>query len=170
MVASLTYELAPSLLPTWESPYLPRNFLSPISLFILSKIAKTISNWNHCKVSPAGKTTLINSSILYISFYYLFVYPVPDFILDEIAKLGRKFFWAKVGDRKGIYSIILQDITLGHTEWGLSIKNIKHPKLSLMAKNGFKYINYHNDIWVDILHLKYSKINFSLDAIPPNCS
>lgn len=71
---------------------------------MLAKIENSISFLRHFRISMAGKTILINSSIMPIPLYYLFVYPIPDSILDAITKAARSFFWSKGGNRKGMNS------------------------------------------------------------------
>lgn len=39
-----------------------------------------------------------------------------------------------------------------------------------MANNVFKYLNEDDSIWVNILSIKYGKINFWKDPIPSYCS
>ncbi|XP_039120733.1 uncharacterized protein LOC120257304 [Dioscorea cayenensis subsp. rotundata] len=134
------------------------------------KIRRALSIWNHSKISAAGKTILINWSILSTPLYYLSVYPVPDSILDDISKFARFFFWSKGGNRKGMNSVSWMDATLDKSEGGLSIRNLHRSKISLMAKNVFKYLNKQNAIWVDILLLKYGDFNPWTDSIISNCS
>lgn len=112
-----------------------------------------------------------------ILLYYLSVYPIPDTTLDRFSKIARKFFWLKSGNRNGICLVAWNDITLNKTGlvgvgvgWGLSIRNPKLFKLSLMAKNVFNYLNFSNHIWVDIVHHKYASLNFWTNAILTNCS
>lgn len=105
---------------------------------MLDKIRKTITLWNHSKLSTAGKTILINSSILSTLLYYLSVYPVPNTILDAIANYARLFFWSKSSNRKGMNSVSWTDTMLDKTEGGgLSFRNLHYSKILLMAKNVF---------------------------------
>lgn len=53
---------------------------------------------------------------------------------------------------------------------GLGIRDLSLAKHSLMPKHIFKYLNYDDAIWVDILINKYGKINLCSDAIPAKCS
>ncbi|XP_039129019.1 uncharacterized protein LOC120265197 [Dioscorea cayenensis subsp. rotundata] len=137
---------------------------------MLDKTERILSNWSHSKISMAGKTILINSILMSIPVYYLSVYPVPDSVLDGITKAATAFFWSKGGNRKGMNSVNWTDITLGHSEGGLSIRNLRASKISLMAKNVLSYLNHHDAIWVDILINKYGIVNFWTDSIPSNCS
>lgn len=127
---------------------------------MIDQVENLTKGWDHNHISPAGRTTLINSSIMSILLYYLSIYPIPDSILDQISKIARHFFWSKSGNRNGICTVSWDDVTLNKTEGGLSIRNLKFSKISFMSKNVFNYLNSTNLIWVDIVRLKYSKINF----------
>lgn len=113
---------------------------------------------------------LINSSILSILLCYLSIYPILDTILDRFSKVARKFFWSRSGNLDGMNSIAWNDITLNKTKGGLSIRNSKFSKVSLMAKNVLNYLNYPNHIWVLIVHHMYGYLNFWKDDIPSNYS
>ncbi|XP_039138794.1 uncharacterized protein LOC120276131 [Dioscorea cayenensis subsp. rotundata] len=151
-------------------------FVSPKRLALsnfshmLDKTERALSFWKLSNISKAGKSVLINSVIMSIPMYYLSVYPVPDSFLDRIAKAARLFFWSKSGNRKGMNSVSWIDITSHYTEGGLSIRNLRAAKISLMAKNVLGYLNHRDAIWVDILHHKYGQVNFWTDSIPANCS
>lgn len=138
----------------------PKHLAQPVIHSMLDKINSTISFWNHSRISKAGKTILINSSVMSTSLYYLSVYLVLDYVLDGISKAARSFFWAKGCNRKCMNSESWIVIMLDRAEGGLSIQNLCVSKTYLMAKNVFKYLNKHDSIWVDILYNKYGSMNF----------
>lgn len=72
---------------------------------MVDKIEKSISFWKKSRLSPVGKTILINSSIITVPLYYLSVYPMPKFVLDRVSKAARTLFWAKDSNRNGISSV-----------------------------------------------------------------
>lgn len=137
---------------------------------MVEKIDRVIANWNKSLISPTGKMTLINSSLLSVSLYYLSVYPIPDVILDKISTKARKFLWSNCGNRSGIHLVNRIDISLDHSEGSLSFKNLRISKVALMAKHVFSFLNQCDLIWVDILTHKYGRFNIWSDNIPPNCS
>lgn len=81
-----------------------RMFISHFNAMV-ERFERVTSNWRHSHIPSAGKSTLINSSIISIPLYYLFVYIIPGTMLDRIFKTVRKFFWSKGGDRKGICAV-----------------------------------------------------------------
>lgn len=60
----------------------PKRLVVFLFKHLLDKLDKTFSAWNHSKMLAAGKTVLINSSLMSITLYYLFVYLVHDIVLD----------------------------------------------------------------------------------------
>lgn len=122
------------------------------------------------KLSMVAKSTLINSSLISIPTYYISIYPIPDSILKEIQKTVRSFFWHKGGNEKGIHAVCRNCLTDSKTEGELALRNLLVAKHSLKAKLVFKYLNYANSIWVNILHHKYGRLNFLSDLALSNCS
>ncbi|XP_039116586.1 uncharacterized protein LOC120252479 [Dioscorea cayenensis subsp. rotundata] len=137
---------------------------------MVDKIEKSVTFWKKSRISPAGKTILINSSIMTSPLYYLSVYPVPKGILDRINRAARTFFWAKDSNRKGINSVSWDEITLNRTEGGLSIRNLESSKISLMAKNVLSLLNKNTVWWVSLLEVKYGAFDIWKGNIPGKCS
>lgn len=136
---------------------------------MVDKIRRPYSRWNNFSLSPAAKATLINSSLLSIPTYNLLVYPIPDSVLSEITKVLRRFFWSHDYNGKGIHKVVRSSIIEGKPKGAISIRDLSLGKHSLLAKHIFKYLNRDDAIWVDILFLKYGKINFWSDMAPPKC-
>ncbi|XP_039145574.1 uncharacterized protein LOC120282794 [Dioscorea cayenensis subsp. rotundata] len=137
---------------------------------MIDKIKTLCSRCKTYKLSSTAKSILIRSSILSIPTYVLSAYPIPDSVLQEISKLVRDLFWFKGGNGKGIHAVNWSCITDKKSEGGLGHRNLAHAKVSLMAKNVFKYLNLDNIYWVNIARLKYGRLNFWTDSISGNCS
>ncbi|KAH7691569.1 Reverse transcriptase zinc-binding domain-containing protein [Dioscorea alata] len=138
---------------------------------MVDSIRHTCSRWSNFNLSSAAKATLINySSLLSIPIYTFSVYTMPDLILSEITKLVQKFYWSRGGNGTGIHNVNWSTVIEGKPEGGIGIKNLSLAKHSLMAKHVFKYLNNVDFLWVDILHLKYGRINFWMNSAPSKCS
>lgn len=59
---------------------------------MVAKVSNTIASWTKGKISSAGKTTLINSSILASPAYYFSVYRLPDPLLTLSSNWLRSSF------------------------------------------------------------------------------
>lgn len=76
------------------------------------KVKKATTAWNRVKISRAGKAILINNPIMAIPFYYLSVFPVPDFTLDKMTQSSRKFLWTNSSNGSGMPMISWNITTL----------------------------------------------------------
>ena len=134
---------------------------------MVDKINKILGLWRHSNLSKAGKTVMINSSLMTILIYYMYVYSIPDTILDKISKAARKLLWASGGNGSGIPLVNWKDTTLSKSDGGLGIRNLRLVKLSLMAKNVFNLLNVKQAFRVDIIIKKYGHTNFWAHSVPP---
>lgn len=91
--------------------------------------------WNKAKLFKAGKTILINSSIMALPTYYLSFYPIPDSALDNLSRSARKLLWANGSNGSGMPMVCWNNTTLDKAEEGLGLRNLRLAnKHSLMAK------------------------------------
>ncbi|XP_039119691.1 uncharacterized protein LOC120255989 [Dioscorea cayenensis subsp. rotundata] len=137
---------------------------------MVTRLNRAVDNWGKVKLSKAGKSILINSILMSTPIYYLAVYPIPDSILAKISLIARKYLWANYDHGSGMPLVNWDTITSSRSEGGLGIRNLLKVKHSLMAKNLFNLLNKHENIWVDIVCLKYGDFNFWTMKPPPNCS
>lgn len=100
----------------------PKRLAASTFIPIVDQIRNTCNHWNNFNLSSAAKAILINSTLLSIPIYVLFVYSIPDLILSEITKVVRKFFWSKDSNRKGIHNVNWNTIIEGKPEGALELK------------------------------------------------
>lgn len=62
----------------------------------ISKIENLINFCGNQHISQADNIILINSTLMALPSYLINVYPIPDSVLDHIAKAARKFLWSTV--------------------------------------------------------------------------
>lgn len=98
------------------------------------------------KLSKAGKVILINSVWMATPIFYLFVYPITDFVLNRMSQIARKFLWANSDNARGILLVNWSTVTISKTKGGMGVRNMYAVKHSLMAKNLFNYLNKKNSI------------------------
>lgn len=99
---------------------------------MVDRISHTYHRWENFKLSPATKTVLINSSLMFIPTYTLSVYLIPETILSDITRVVRNFFWAKHSNGKGIHYVAWRNITESKIKRGLGVRNIALAKHSLI--------------------------------------
>lgn len=83
---------------------------------MVDKIRRTTGRWANYHLSPAAKGILINSVLLFVPLYTMSVYPIPDFIISEISKIVRKFFWSRHGNGTAIHNVSWNIVTEGKSE------------------------------------------------------
>lgn len=99
----------------------------------------------------AVKSILINYSFLVVPTYYLSIYSIPDFILKEINKTVRNFFWHKGGNGKGIHTACWSYITDPKTKGALLSEIFLLLNILLRLSMFSNIWNSDDSIWVDIL-------------------
>jgi hypothetical protein len=57
------------------------------------KVAKKIDIWQGNSLSIAGRTTLINSSLINTTIYHMSMFLMPKTMIKRMKKGRRKFFW-----------------------------------------------------------------------------
>lgn len=97
-------------------------------------------------MSKAGKVILINSVWMATPIFYLFVYPITDFVLNRMSQIARKFLWANSDNARGILLVNWSTVTISKTKGVMGVRNMSAVKHSLMAKNLFNYLNKKNSI------------------------
>lgn len=122
---------------------------------MVDKIDKTLKGWKPSKMSTQGKVMMINSSLMAMHVYNLFVYPVSDSILDKFFACARKFLWANCSNSSSIPLINWQKTMLDKTDRGMGIRNLRAAKISLIFKNVLNYLNHKDVFWVHLLFHKY---------------
>lgn len=75
--------------------------------------------------------------------------------LNNIAKLTINFLWGRNGNNNAFRTIGWDTTTLSKYKGGLGVRNLRHVKFALMAKNVFVILNSKNKLWVDIFKNKY---------------
>jgi hypothetical protein len=57
------------------------------------KLQKKLDIWQGNSLSIAGRTTLINSSLINTTIYHMSMFLMPKTVIKRIEKGRRKFFW-----------------------------------------------------------------------------
>lgn len=115
--------------------FLPSNYLGvplrgkPLSkrfwTNISDKIHKKMSSWKYSYLSKGGKITLINSSLVSLPIYQLFVFKALVSTYKAIEKTWRNFFWNHSEEDRKMHLIRWSVITSPKDKGGLGISRIK---------------------------------------------
>jgi hypothetical protein len=74
------------------------------------KVAKKIDIWQGNSLSIAGRTTLINSSLINTTIYHMSMFLMPKTMIKRMKKGRRKFFWQGECEEKISPSKVVEDM------------------------------------------------------------
>jgi hypothetical protein len=143
------------------------NFMLWIGLGWKKKAAKKLDIWQGNTLSMAGRTTLINSSLINTSIYHMSMFLLPKTVVKRLDKCRRNFF-RRGGVKKKYHLVKWQKICKSKQKGGPGIKSLRKMNVSLLCKWWWA-MEREEGIWQDIVHLKYVKA-FPTCTIPNRLS
>lgn len=85
------------------------------------KIHKKLATWQGKLLSLGGRLTLIKSALSRLPLYYISLYPGSKFVIDQMNKIQRKFFWSGSLDKKSMCLVPWARIELSKIIGGLGV-------------------------------------------------
>lgn len=127
---------------------------------LIQKIRNRLTGWASKLLSIAGRVVLINSVITTMPIYYMSVFRMPKWVLQEIDQIRRTFLWQGVtqGQRKihqAEWSLICRPKRLG----GLGILEIENFNFALMAKWYWQWCSSEPRLWKGLFQTLYCAQN-----------
>jgi zinc-binding in reverse transcriptase/Reverse transcriptase-like len=114
-----------------------------------------LAGWKTNVLSPAGRLTLLKSSLSSIPVYYMSCCHLPVHTINKVTSLLRKFFWGKL-DRKRYLAFIAWDkICLPYEEGGLNVKDLRRMNDAILLKLVWQIASRQERLWVGIMVAKY---------------
>lgn len=101
---------------------------------LLDKILEQTSHWSNLFLSYAGKTQLINSTILGILTYWCSSTTLPKGFVKKVKQSIRQFFWNFGDNKKKCPNIKWSTLCKPKKEGGIGIKEVLVWNKALMAK------------------------------------
>jgi hypothetical protein len=120
------------------------------------KPAKKLDTWQGNSLSIAGRTTLINSSLVNSTIYHMSMYLLPKTVIKRMDKNRRKFFWQGGSLKKKYHLVQWRKVCRAKKQRGLGIKNLRKVNVSLLCKWWWALENGEG-LWQDIVRIKYVK-------------
>jgi hypothetical protein len=96
------------------------------------KPAKKLDIWQGNSLSIAGRTTLINSSLVNSPIYHMSMFLLPKTEFKRMDKGRRKFFW-QGGSLKKKYHLVQWKKICRAKKGGLGIKDLRKMNMSLLC-------------------------------------
>jgi hypothetical protein len=88
------------------------------------KYGKKLDIWQGGALSMAGRTTLINASLVNSTIYHMSMYLLPKTIIKRLDKYMSKFFWQGESLKRKYHLVKWQKVCKSKKKGGLWIKNL----------------------------------------------
>ena len=96
--------------------------------------------------------------------YAMSVFRIPIGLCNEIQRGMARFWWGSKEDRKGMHWTKCEKMSCAKYREGMGFRDISSFNQALVAKQGWRLIQYPNSLVVRVLKAKYFKNSHFLEA------
>ncbi|BFG35644.1 hypothetical protein CerSpe_219180 [Prunus speciosa] len=134
------------------------------------RLGKKLFSWKGKLLSSAGKEILIKT-VAQAPLYSMSVYLLPKYFCDDLNRLIADFWWnGNSGDRK-IHWLAWDKLCQPKDLGGLGFRDLYAFNLAMLAKQGWRLIQYPNSLIANVLRAKYFHDKSFLEVpVPENSS
>ncbi|XP_042969143.1 uncharacterized protein LOC122301839 [Carya illinoinensis] len=122
---------------------------------ILDRVRGKVSNWKNKFLSQAGKDILLKAVVQALPTYCMGVFKLPKSLLGEINKVMNQFWWGHLQNEKKVHWLSWGQMGRSKTRGGLGYRDLESFNLALLAKQGWRLLQYPDSIAAQVLKLKY---------------
>lgn len=116
---------------------------------------KRIDNWSNLFLSQGGKEVLVKAILHAIPIYTMTYFLLPKTLCDEFESIVARFWWQKGHGKKGIHWCTWKSLCDLKENGGLGFKIFGQFNIALLAKQGWRIIQYQNSLLARVLNAKY---------------
>ncbi|KAL2901710.1 hypothetical protein RDABS01_026792 [Bienertia sinuspersici] len=124
---------------------------------IHDRVIQCISSWKYACLSPAARSTLINSILVALAAHIMSVYLIPQKILKKISSTITKFYWGGRDQVKPIYWKNRDTLELRKEEGGLGLRNLTNLNQALLFRQVWRISKNPNALVSRVIRHKYGK-------------
>ncbi|KAA3452465.1 reverse transcriptase [Gossypium australe] len=114
-----------------------------------------IDNWSIHFLSQGGKEVFIKAILQAIPTFSMACFLLPKTLCKDLEGIIAKFWWQKSRNRKGIHWCTWKDLCRLKEDGGIGFRNLENFNVSLLAKQGWRLINYPDSLLARVLKAKY---------------
>lgn len=131
--------------------------------YLLDHINNKLAGWKSKVISPAGRATLVQSSISSMPYYAMQTTKLPRSTCDDMDKVARRFLWGGTEEQRKIYLVSWEQVTKETVNGGLGIRSMRQANSAFLTKLGWRVIAEPNTLWSQVLRHKYCDGRCDLD-------
>lgn len=137
-------------LPAMVGRSKPKTFAS-----LVGRVRKKLEGWKEKFLSQAGKEVLLNAVVQAIPTYAMSVFKLPKTLCKQLNSLMCKFWWNHNRESKGVNWISWKRLGVAKQQGGMGFRDIEAFNLALLAKQGWRILQYPDSLVATILREKY---------------
>ncbi|WZZ66780.1 hypothetical protein YC2023_078150 [Brassica napus] len=122
---------------------------------VIQKVASKLAGWKRRFLSMAGRITLTKSVLASIPVHIMSSIALPVSILEQLDRIARSFIWGSGEGNRKQHMVAWERICKPKREGGLGLRSAKGMNIALLAKLGWRLLNTHDGLWVQILRKKF---------------
>ncbi|WZY80122.1 hypothetical protein YC2023_026506 [Brassica napus] len=150
---------------------LPENFgrkKRDIFAAILDRIRQKAHSWTSRFLSGAGKQVLLKSVLAAIPCYTMSCFKLPISLCKQIQSLLTRFWWDANPEKKKMCWVAWSTLTLPKYAGGLGFKDIETFNDAMLAKIGWRLIQFPDSLLAQVLLGKYAKASSFMECESPS--
>lgn len=125
------------------------SFCNELNLRVLNKV----SNWQHKLFSSGGKEVLIKV----VPAYTMSVFKIPIGLCNDIQRAIARFWWGSKEDKRGIHWATWERMSCAKSRGGVGFKDMSSFNQALIAKQGWRLIQYPVSLMAKVMKARYFK-------------
>ncbi|MBA0575583.1 hypothetical protein Golob_023901, partial [Gossypium lobatum] len=119
------------------------------------RLKQKIDNWSIRFLFQGGKEVFIKAVLQAIPNYSMACFLLPRTLCTDMDKIIANFWWRKRQNKKSIHWCAWKKICLLKEDGGLEFRNFAQFNIVLLAKQGWRLINYPDSLLAHVLKAKY---------------
>ncbi|XP_074314431.1 uncharacterized protein LOC141649645 [Silene latifolia] len=127
------------------------------------KINRRLAGWATKRLSLAGRTTLVQSTLTTIANYSMQTAKIPRTVCDSIDRKARRFLWGGDDLKKPIHLISWENLQKPKSLGGLGLPSARQSNAAFLTKLGCRALVEPTSLWSRVLRAKYCNNRCDID-------
>ncbi|XP_074323405.1 putative mitochondrial protein AtMg00310 [Apium graveolens] len=123
--------------------------------FLLERVEQKLQGWHNKTLSKSGKVTLLKNAAQVVPNFWMSLFLIPIEICEGLEKKMNKFWWTSSSTGGGIRWLSWDRLCESKEGGGFGFKKLRDFNISMLAKQGWRFINNSNPLVTSLMRAKY---------------